>query len=79
MSDQKKPDIPGLWQALATADEDFRSAAQNEAAAASITTSKLNELNRAQRAFDEAISQTKKLAPYRSDWDTARRREAERP
>jgi hypothetical protein len=41
--------------------------------ALSAETSALNDLNTAQKAFDEAVAALKKAAPPGSDWGTAKR------
>jgi indole-3-glycerol phosphate synthase len=50
--------------------EDFKT---EEARASRDTTSALNALNEAQKAFDAAVAEIKKAAPRDSDWKRAER------
>jgi hypothetical protein len=59
-----------LWQA-----QKLYEAAQEDAdAARQIETAALNQLNKAQRVFDTAVSDVRAQAPEASDWKQAQRR-----
>lgn len=62
-----------LYKALSDAAEDYKSAQQALQSAQSIETAALNELNKAQAAFDTFLAKMKREAPHKSDWKRSER------
>lgn len=68
MNAEKKLTIEAAHAGLKKAQELYDDAHNAYEAARSRETNARNELNRAQKAFDEAVADVKKGAPRNSDW-----------
>lgn len=68
MKPDDKPTIETAHAKLREAQDRYNDALNAYVAARSRETDARNELNRAQRAFDDAVVAVKKNAPWNSDW-----------
>lgn len=75
MKPDDKPTIEAAHAKLREAQERYNNAHNAYEAARSRETDARNELNRAQRAFDNAVAAVKKNAPWNSDWHQAANRQ----
>jgi hypothetical protein len=75
METQKNPTIEAAHEGLKKAQELYDDAHNAYEAARSRETNARNELNRAQKAFDAAVADVKKNAPWNSDWHQERARQ----
>lgn len=71
----EKPDMAELARALDDAAEHYRTMEARASHARSEATDALNELNRAQKAFDAGVAAHRAAAPMGSDWARSRIRE----
>lgn len=72
MNEEKKPTVAECEAALRDAMKQHETAKQGADVASSIPTRATNELNAAQKAFDEAVERTRKAAPWNTDWSSRR-------
>jgi hypothetical protein len=75
METQKKPTIEEAHERLKMAQKLYDDAHNAYEAARSRETNARNELNRAQKAFDAAVADVKKNAPWNSDWHQEKARQ----
>lgn len=75
METQKKPTIEATHEELKKAQELYDYAYSAYEVARSRETNARNELNRAQKAFDAAVADVKKNAPWNSDWHQEKARQ----
>ena len=75
MADETDP-IACLEQ-LRTARQAYDEAYHRNQETERILTSRLNDLNAAQKAFDEAVAELKKDAPWKTDWHAERKLKVE--
>lgn len=66
------PDMAGILGKLSNALAEFRQAEDKKKDADREMTRCTNNLNAAQKAFDEAMEKFKKTAPWGSDWHSQR-------
>lgn len=66
--DTPNPTIIDAHKRLLDANDAYITASQNAGAARQIETAALNDLNGAQRDFDEAVKRTRNAAAPGSDW-----------
>ncbi len=71
MNPNEKPTIEAAHTKLQEAQERYDDTHNAYEAARSRETDARNELNRAQRTFDDAVAAVKKSAPWNSDWHQA--------
>lgn len=75
MNAEKKPTIETAHTELKKAQDLYDDAHNAYEAARSRETNARNELNRAQKAFDAAVADVKKNAPWNSDWHQEKARQ----
>lgn len=75
MNTEKKLTIESAHEGLKKAQELYDDAHNAYEAARSRETDARNQLNRAQKAFDEAVANVKKNAPWNSDWHQEKARQ----